>query len=153
MTNPSLVVRLLAIVYETLVIGALIMLYAFAAEALMVLLQLTPAPSAELHDATYSQHPLYFVGLFTFIWLYFAFFWRRSGQTVAMQAWRLKLTNARGDSRPTWLQTFIRFLAAIVSLLLLGSGYLIALLRSDKKTLPDLLSDTELVRLEKKPKL
>lgn len=152
MTTPSLIVRLMAIIYESLIIGALIMLYAFAIEGIMVLLQLTPPPSAELHDATYSQHPLYFVGLFTFIWLYFAFFWRRSGQTVAMQAWRIKLVNGRGDSKPTWLQTFIRFIAATASLLLLGSGYLLALIRADNKTLADLLSDTELVRVPKKSK-
>lgn len=152
MSTPSLIVRLLAITYEALVVGALIMMYAFAVEGIMVALQLTPPPSAELHDATYSQSPFYFVGLFTFIWLYFAFFWRRNGQTVAMQAWRLKLINSRGDSQPTWLQTFIRYIAGAASLLLLGAGYFLVLIRKDKKSLADLLSDTELVRVAKKSK-
>lgn len=149
MTSPSLLIRLLAMSYEVLIIAALMLLYAFIVEGAMVALLLTPPPGAALHEATYSQHPFYFIGLFVSIWGYFAFFWRRSGQTVAMQAWRIKLYNARGDSQPSLLQTFIRFLAAIVSLILVGAGYWLALLRSDGKTLPDLLSDTELVRLPK----
>ncbi len=55
-----------------------------------------------LHDVlTESRHALTLRGtrqawLFLVIGAYFAFFWRRSGQTLAMQTWHIKLVTSHG---------------------------------------------------------
>lgn len=48
------------------------------------------------------------------IWMvFFGYFWSRSGQTVGMRAWRLRVENNAGELL-TWRQSLIRLWAAVV---------------------------------------
>ena len=80
--------------------------------------------------------------------LYLGGLWRRTGQTLGMRAWRLKVV-ARDGSRIRWGQALARMFAAMLSWLLLGAGWLWMLFDRDGLTLHDRLSRTRLVRLPK----
>ncbi len=74
---------------------------------------------------------------------FFGAFWRRGGQTLGMQAWRIKLTSDSG-SRVTWKQVIIRLLGAVVSLAAFGLGFFWKLVPPGNKYWHDSLSATHL---------
>jgi len=74
---------------------------------------------------------------------FFGAFWRRGGQTLGMQAWRIKLASDSGK-RITWRQVIIRLLGAVVSLIALGLGFLWKLVPPANKYWHDSLSATHL---------
>ena len=53
---------------------------------------------------------------------FFCYFWRRSGQTLGMRAWRMKLVDLEYNT-PRLKQCFLRCLIAPFSLLLGGVGF------------------------------
>ena len=82
--------------------------------------------------------------LWKFAWVsyFFIFFWAKSGQTIGMKAWRLKLQNQDGSliSKKTGLK---RLLPTI-----LGLGNLWVIFdRKNKLSLQDRVTDTEVVVL------
>jgi uncharacterized RDD family membrane protein YckC len=80
-------------------------------------------------------------------WGFYAWFWTHGGQTLGMRAW--KLLSRDLHRRPmTLLQTVTRFIGGCASTLLLGVGWLMALLPA-KQTLHDTLSSTETVVVPK----
>ncbi len=66
--------------------------------------------------------------LFLVLYLFFAYFWTRIGQTLGMQVWRVRIENLDGTS-VSWTQALIRYVTAaiIVFLSILGAYYLGAL--------------------------
>jgi len=62
-----------------------------------------------------------------FLWLvvgaYFIWCWRQSGQTLAMQAWKLKLTGDDGQLLSLNI-AILRYVLATLSLLICGLGFL-----------------------------
>ncbi|WDE05832.1 RDD family protein [Thalassomonas viridans] len=81
---------------------------------------------------------------FGWVAFFFVWFWSRSGQTLGMKAWRLRVQNRDGS--------LISKKTAIKRLLptLLGLGNLWVLLdRKNKLSLQDKLTDTEVVTLSK----
>ncbi|MEJ6476521.1 RDD family protein [Pseudoalteromonas piscicida] len=76
--------------------------------------------------------------------LFFAYFWTKSGQTIGMRAWRLKVQTPNGQLL-TWPKAISRSLCA-----LLGLGNLLVLVDFKKKrSLQDLLCGTEVIVLSK----
>ena len=76
--------------------------------------------------------------------VFFGYFWTKSGQTIGMRAWRLKVQTSQG-SLISWPQAIIRSISA-----LLGLGNLVVLVDfKNKKALQDYLSKTEVVTLTK----
>jgi uncharacterized RDD family membrane protein YckC len=75
---------------------------------------------------------------------FFAGFWMASGQTLGMQAWRLRIQNPDGSSI-SLRQCLIRFTLAPFSLLLLGGGYLFMYFNPGRETLHDRLSGSQVV--------
>lgn len=63
--------------------------------------------------------------LFLVLYLFFAYFWTRIGQTLGMQVWRVRIENLDGTS-VSWTQALKRYVtaAAVIFLTLLGSHYL-----------------------------
>jgi uncharacterized RDD family membrane protein YckC len=90
------------------------------------------------------------VALFTTM-LFFSWFWLKNGQTLGMQAWRIKLVGFDG-AQPTLGQIAIRCLGATLSAACLGLGYLWCLFDSNGRYWHDYLSGTELVLLPKQNK-
>lgn len=86
------------------------------------------------------------IELFHFLFvigIYFVWFWRRDGRTLAMKTWRIKLVAADG-SRPGLDQLILRIMLAGPSILLVF-GLLWALVDRDRQFLHDRLCGTRLV--------
>lgn len=79
---------------------------------------------------------------------FFTYFWVRTGQTLGMQVWGVRVQNADGTSISIW-QALLRFMVAIASWLCLGLGFLWALGNRQRKTWHDIYSESVLVRLPK----
>jgi uncharacterized RDD family membrane protein YckC len=82
---------------------------------------------------------------------FFCAFWCKSGQTLGMQAWRIKLVNFSGET-PSIKQGVLRCLAALLSAACLGLGYLWCLVDRNGRYWHDYLSGTELILLPKREK-
>ena len=83
--------------------------------------------------------------------LFYGYFWRLKGQTLGMQAWRIRLRSLRGE-RISYQQVLLRCLAACLSLGCLGLGYLWCLIDRRGRRWHDYLSGTELELLPKRKK-
>lgn len=82
---------------------------------------------------------------------FFAVFWLKNGQTLGMQAWRLKLVPMAGNEL-TFGRAVTRCGAALLSAACFGLGYLWCLVDRRKLCWHDYLSGTELIVLPKRPK-
>jgi uncharacterized RDD family membrane protein YckC len=83
-----------------------------------------------------------------FLWLivgaYFIWCWRQSGQTLAMQAWKLKLIG--NDSQLLSVNiAILRYMLATLSLALCGLGFLWAIVDSQHLFLHDRLLKSRVV--------
>ena len=77
---------------------------------------------------------------------YFVFCWVRSGQTLPMKTWRIRLVTEQG--RPLAVgRAFQRYLLAVPSVLS-GIGVLWALIDRDRQFLHDRLAKTRIVRVD-----
>lgn len=133
-----LLVRLTAAVYDALILVAL---------WIMATLLLMPLTGGAIEPPLPWNIPfdLYILAV---SYLYFGGLWRRTGQTLGMRAWRLKTVNRHGEQL-TWTQALVRMLAAMLSWLLLGLGWLWILFDRDQLALHDRLSRTRIVRMPK----
>lgn len=131
MRNAPLRRRLGAILYDSLLVLALLML------ATLPFIGLRGGEPVEPGDTSY-QFAMLFVA-----WLFFAGFWTRSGRTLGMQSWRLRLETPAGG-RPGIGAATLRFLAAVLSWLPLGLGFWWQLWDKDRLTWHDRLSGTRL---------
>jgi uncharacterized RDD family membrane protein YckC len=63
--------------------------------------------------------------LFLVLYLFFAYFWTRIGQTLGMQVWRIRIQNMDGTS-VSWTQALFRYgtAAAVVFLTMLAGHYI-----------------------------
>ena len=63
--------------------------------------------------------------LFLVLYLFFAYFWTRIGQTLGMQVWRIRIENLDGTA-VSWTQALLRYgtAALVVFLAMLGGHYL-----------------------------
>lgn len=122
--------RLAAMVYDGLVLVAIWML----GGALVVL------PSG---GAVESGSLLFQLYLLSLAFAYFGLSWTRSGQTLGMRAWRIRLDP--GGYPFGWRRAALRLAGATAGLVLLGGGYAWALGRRDRAAWPDLASDSRLV--------
>jgi uncharacterized RDD family membrane protein YckC len=82
---------------------------------------------------------------------FYSVFWVKSGQTLGMQAWRIKLVDFQGGS-PTVGKALLRCLGACLSAGCLGLGYLWCLVDHHNRYWHDYLSHTELILLPRREK-
>lgn len=152
MINPSLPVasllpRIAAMVYDSLLVISIAMVYGavfLAIKHAVLQIEMQPGQRASIGNAG-------FMGMLLLIEGFFWFFWCRGGQTLGMRTWRLQLRSADGGE-VTWSQALIRGLTAPLSLAALGLGYLWCLWDRDGATWHDKLSGTKVVRLPKAAK-
>jgi len=78
--------------------------------------------------------------------LYFLWCWLRGGQTLPMKTWKLRLTSADGGNISA-LQGVIRYVAAWLSLLCIGIGFLWAFFDRDRQFLHDRLARTRVIQM------
>ena len=97
--TPTLKRRLVCMIYEALLVFGVVFFASFIFDV-----------------ATQSKHALMLrhvreAFLFFIIGAYFIFFWRRSGQTLAMQTWRIKLVDSNGQKVPL-IKSVVRYCLA-----------------------------------------
>lgn len=133
MKPAGLVSRLAAMVYESLLLFAVLMVAGFAYIPLFGGIE-GPFQKAVLQ--------LYLLGV---MMLYFVLFWKLGGQTLAMKTWHIRLTRLDGGP-PSTAQCIMRFILAALGLLCVGTGFLWALVDPERQFLHDRLCKTRLAR-------
>lgn len=93
--------------------------------------------------------PLLQLSLLVVVFLFFGWFWTRSGQTLGMQAWRIRLDSDEGG-RISWPQALVRFAGAAVSAACLGAGYWWMLVDRERLTWHDRWSRSRVVRMPRR---
>jgi len=128
----SILRRLIAMTYEAfLVFGVLVVVFIFPHVVV----------GAALHRV--ASPPILWTHLFLVLTVYFSWFWCRSGQTLAMKTWRIKISDQSGyPVRPA--QAVLRCLLCWPSIGLAGIGIAWALIDRDRQFLHDRLAGTRL---------
>jgi uncharacterized RDD family membrane protein YckC len=130
-------IRIAVMVYELLLVTAVLFI-----AALPFLYLVGNAQTGWLHHL----FQVYILGV---LFAYFSAFWLRSGQTLAMKTWRIRLVNPDG-TRLTLRQAALRFVIALLGLLLAGFGFWWALFDRDRQFLHDRIVGTRLIRVPRK---
>lgn len=141
--------RLAAILYDSLLCIALAMMVTLFYQQVILrawygakkLQELSHAGALDV-DPTLAS--LVFLSLFGF----FAFFWTRTGQTLGMQAWRIRVQNHDGSAL-SLAQALIRFITALASWACAGLGFFWMLWDKQHKTWHDHNSQSIVVHLPK----
>ncbi|WP_370978035.1 RDD family protein [Agaribacterium sp. ZY112] len=140
----SLWKRLMATLYDSLILAAVSLLYFALATAVFSLLLGQEAKDFQPNAQGLSVQIGWGLSLFAF----YCFFWLRVGQTVAMKAWRLKLVST--NNKPLSIaRCALRALVAIVGLACLGLGWWWALIDPKKRCLHDIVSQSHILQLPK----
>lgn len=86
--------------------------------------------------------------IFLLLGLYFVHYWRKGGQTLAMQTWGIRVVDARFDHPPTLRQALLRYALSWPSLWFAGAGLVWALFDRERQFLHDRLAGTRIVRIK-----
>ncbi len=95
-------------------------------------------------EAFDSNNLAYKCALVLIGYCYFCWHWVAGRQTLGMRSWHVFLVN-RLEQNLTWHQASLRFISALLSLALLGLGFIWSLFDRDQLTLHDRLSKTTLI--------
>lgn len=133
MRNTGLPRRFAAMLYDALLLFALLMLTSLPFIALRGGEAVEPGTDISFR-----------LTLVIVVYLFFVGFWTRKGRTLGMQSWRLQLETENGEL-PGYRAASIRFFAALLSWLPLGLGYFWQLWDKDKLTWHDRISGTHIV--------
>jgi len=128
--------RLLSLVYESLLLAAVLMAGAL--------------PFALLAQAgeRIATRPLFQIYLLALAGAYFAWQWLNGGQTLPMKTWRLKLVTSEGAPL-TRAHALRRLVFAIVGVAAFGAGFVWAVADRDRRFLHDRLAGTKIVKYER----
>jgi len=133
MQNTGLLRRIAAMLYDFLLVTALLFL------ATIPFIAVRGGEPVEVGD-----NLLYRLVLVGIVYAFFVGFWSRSGRTLGMQSWGLQLETTEGHL-PSTATASLRFVAALLSLLPLGLGFLWQLWDKDSLTWHDRISNTRLI--------
>ena len=134
--SASLIKQLAAMVYDSLLIIAIL----FVATAVML-----PFNKGEAIVGNF----LFSMILILIIFCFYSWFWNKSGQTLGMRVWKIRIVSELGGN-PSWAVSFLRLVFAILSLSCLGLGYWWRLFRP--YTWHDKLSLTRIVDVSELPR-
>ena len=138
MQNTGLSRRLAAVIYDALLVIALLFL------ATIPFIAIRGGEPVEIGD-----NVIYRLVLAVVIYGFFVGFWTRSGRTLGMQSWRLQLEDDHGQV-PSVARASLRFAASLLSWLPLGLGFAWQLWDPQRLTWHDRISKTRLVYYPKK---
>jgi uncharacterized RDD family membrane protein YckC len=115
-----------------------LLLFAVLFAATIVILPFNHGQAFSPDNVLYSTY-LFILGFF-----YFGWFWTHGGQTLGMRAWGVRLLGGSA-AQVSWRQSLVRYLAALVSLVPFGLGFLWAGINHEKRAWHDYISGTRLV--------
>ena len=128
--------RVLALVYDSLLIGAIVLV-------LSLLLVFVHGGYPE------SGSVLSFIQLFILVFtgpIFYSYFWiANKGQTTGMQAWKIKLVSM-DETELNIKQTMLRCLISTISFVCFGLGYLWILYDKDNLSWSDILTNTKVIK-------
>lgn len=140
--RAGLLRRLAALVYDAFLVAAIWMLLGYIVVAIF------GTESNQVVNEQVQTDPIQDVILFTLMVAsctgFYLYFWLRSGQTLGMLAWRLRLED-RDGSLVTPVQGLKRFFAAWPAFFCLGIGYFWLYFDGNGDTLHDRLCRTRVV--------
>lgn len=125
----SLIKQLAAMLYDSLLIFAVL----FFAAAIALIFNRGEAIESSPGFTLYLL-----LSLFTF----YAWFWHKSGQTLGMRVWKIRIVSEFGGN-PSWGTSYLRLMFALLSLACFGLGYLWRLFKP--YTWHDRLSQTSII--------
>lgn len=137
--------RLAALLYDSFILLALSFLYG----ALFTFL------GALFGQHTSDYQPMFHHWSFTLGWIltlafFYIWFWQKSGQTIGMRTWRLKLVDDLEHLRtPHWRLCVLRALVAPLVILPAGIGYWYGWIDKKGRCLQDRMSGTNVVLITK----
>ncbi len=126
--------RLLAILYDTLVLIGLLLIAGIP----VVLLSGGAHEDSRVYRAALQVYELLVAFAF------FGGFWCFGGQTIGMRAWRIRVVDSRGQAIG-WRDAGVRYIVALLSWGCLGLGFIWALIDPERRTWHDIASNTRLV--------
>lgn len=121
--------RAICLIYDAFLLAAILFL------AGLLVVGLHPGQPGGLPRLAFQLY------LFAAVGVYFVWFWRHGGQTLAMKTWRIRLVDITGGPVGT-AQAWKRYVLAAVTF---GACFLWALFDRDGQFLHDRLSGTRLV--------
>jgi len=137
MNSISLFKRIACMLYESILVFAILFVAGILYRAVL----------GDPHT-DFEQH-LFFIYSWLIAGLYFVFCWVKSGQTLAMQTWRIQLLGFDGKPLPLE-QAVRRYVIASFSLMFFGLGFLWAIFDREGLYLHDRFTGGRLVALSKK---
>ena len=105
----SLLRQIAAMVYDSLLLFALL----FFATAIALLFN---------HGEAIKPNPFFSLYLLFTLFTFYAWFWHKSGQTLGMRAWKIRIVSDSG-ANPGWGSCYLRLCCALLSLACFGLGY------------------------------
>jgi uncharacterized RDD family membrane protein YckC len=130
--TPSLIKLGACFIYDALAVVAL----CFVSALVVIIL---------IGDASYGlKRYLLQVVLWLALGIYFVWCWKKTGQTLAMKTWQLKLVSKDGQLLPLNL-AMARYVLSTLSLVLFGLGFLWAMVDRDHLYLHDRLLNTHII--------
>ena len=133
----GIVTRFVAFVVDVLTIAVLFALGGHIVEYVLTVLLRDPV---RLSEAPVVSK----VALVVWVFVYFAYPLAASGHTFGMAAFGVRAVRADGGDLGAW-HAVLRILALPLSFLLLGLGFLLILLRRDRRALHDLIAGSAVV--------
>jgi uncharacterized RDD family membrane protein YckC len=133
--------RFAALIYDGFLLAALLMIYTG-----VILIFTRRAVLPENYGAWVH---LYRAGLIAVIAAYYVLNWIRSGQTLGMRAWHLRVVSDAG-SRLNTTSALLRFLCGFLAWPPAALGVLWLYLDPDRLAIHDRLSRTRVVRVERR---
>ena len=131
--SASLFKQLAAMVYDSLLILAIL----FIAVGITIL----------FNQGVAIDPPLVYIYFVIVIFVFYGWFWNKSGQTLGMRAWKIQIVSEIGGY-PSWPVTFLRLVFAMFSIVCLGMGYWWRVFKP--YTWHDKLSQTKVIDVSKK---
>lgn len=145
--TPSLLRRFAAMVYDSLLLMAISILYGAMATGINVLINGAPVTGERVNWGGFGV--IVFIGWLVTIVFFFCYFWHKSGQTLGMKTWGIRMHSTESLDLPDYKQCIIRCCLAPISFFLLGIGYWAMYLNAERQTLHDKLSNTRILLLAK----
>jgi len=125
----SLFKQFAAMLYDSLLIFAVL----FFATAIALLIN---------RGEAIETNPAFSLYLLFTLFTFYAWFWHKSGQTLGMRVWKIRIVSELGGN-PSWGSSYLRLVFALLSLSCFGLGYCWRLFKP--YTWHDKLSQTSII--------
>ena len=137
--------RLAALIYDMFLVAAIWMLLGFIFQQIFGI-------ENQVIDGRVMTDPvadnLLFILMVLSCFTFYSWFWMRSGQTLGMLAWRIRVKSIE-EGKINFTQALVRFLAAWPAFLMLGLGYFWIFFDDQGDAVHDKLSYSKVIVLPK----